>query len=163
MPDRDAAAQQAVSAQAATWGLAPLAARRAIIGAMTEPDERVDVQLTHDERYMLQRGLGEWGGPAHCSNALAVAMGFADRPDMRVQRRRISDELEARQPLSRLDWSRTLMATEIVFASEVVGAASDWLTTTGMDDIRSIEVLRSLQNKLSRYVGLIDPGLGPPK
>jgi hypothetical protein len=31
---------------------------------MTNPGELVDFQLTDEERYMLGRGLGEWGGPA---------------------------------------------------------------------------------------------------
>jgi hypothetical protein len=80
---------------------------------------------------------------------MAVAIGFADEPDLRAQGRRVRAELNARRPLSRWDWTRTLLATEIVFASEVMGAASDWLTTTGLDDARSIKLLRSLQRKLS--------------
>jgi hypothetical protein len=41
---------------------------------MRDPSELVDVQLTHDERHMLHRGLAEWGGPASCTNAMAIAM-----------------------------------------------------------------------------------------
>jgi hypothetical protein len=116
---------------------------------MKDPGGLIDFQLTDDERKMLCRGLAEWGGPAHCTDAMAVAMGFADVPDLLAQGYRIMNELGARRPLSRWDWTRTLLATEIVFASDVMGSGWDWFTTTGLDDVRSIKLLRSLQRKMS--------------
>jgi hypothetical protein len=116
--------------------------------AVADPGARVDFQLTDDERLMLRHGLIEWGGPARCTDELAVAMGFADAADLLAQGERIRAELDAGRPLSRWDWTRALLATEIVFASDVLGAACDWQTVTGLDDARSMAVLRSLQHKL---------------
>ena len=106
---------------------------------------------------MLDRGLVEWGGPARCTDAMAVGMGFADVQDLFAQADRILGELVAGRPLSRWDWSRTLLATEIVFASNVMGSGTDWTDTTGLDDVRSIQVLRGLQRKLSGIVVPIGP------
>jgi hypothetical protein len=126
---------------------------------VADPDEVVDVELTGDERFMLGRGLAEWGGPAYCTDAMAVAMGFANVRDLLAQKDRIRAELAAGRPLPRWDWSRTLLATEIVFASDMVGSGWDWSTTTGLDDVRSIQLLRGLQRKLSKAGALVM--LGP--
>jgi hypothetical protein len=124
---------------------------------VADPDEVVGVELTGEERFMLDRGLVEWGGPARCTDAMAVAMGFADVGDLFAQADRILGELDAGRPLSRWDWSRTLLATEIVFASNVMGSGADWTDTTGLDDARSIQVLRGLQRKLAGIVVPIGP------
>jgi len=119
----------------------------------------VEVDLTSDERDVLNRGLLEWGGPARCTDALAIAMGFENVADLAVQQRRLLGSLEAREPLSRWDWTRILFATEIVFASDVVGSGVEWPITTGLDDARTLEVLRDLQRKLvSATVRIGPPG-----
>ena len=84
-------------------------------------------------------------------------MGFADVRDLFAQADRILAELDAGRPLTRWDWSRTLLATEIVFASDVMGSGVEWPTTTGLDDVRSIQVLRGLQRKLAGIVVSIGP------
>ena len=117
----------------------------------------VEVDLTSDERDVLNRGLLEWGGPARCTDALAIAMGFENVADLAVQRRRLLGSLEAREPLSRWDWTRILFATEIVFASDVVGSGVEWPITTGLDDARTLEVLRDLQRKLGSATVRIGP------
>lgn len=50
--------------------------------------------------------------------------------------------------MSRTDWTRALLASEIVFASDVVGAGVEWPTVTGWSDVETIELLRELQRKL---------------
>jgi hypothetical protein len=115
---------------------------------MADPTEMVAFLLSDEERFLLRCGLVEWGGPASCTNAMAVAMGFASVRDLFSESGRMMAELEARRPLSRWDWSRMLLATEIVFASDVMGSGVEWPTTTGLDDQRSLEVLRGLQRKL---------------
>ncbi len=124
---------------------------------MADPTEMVAFLLSDEERFLLRCGLVEWGGPACCTNAMAVAMGFASVRDLFSESDRMMAELEARRPLSRWDWSRMLLATEIVFASDVMGSGVEWPTTTGLDDQRSLEVLRGLQRKL---VGGLVP-IGP--
>ncbi|GAA3334482.1 hypothetical protein HP467_00430 [Curtobacterium albidum] len=43
---------------------------------------------------------------------------------------------------------RTLLATELVFVSDVVGSGTDWETTTGIRDADALRLLRSLQRKI---------------
>ena len=51
---------------------------------------------------------------------------------------------------SRFDWTRILLATEVVFASSVVGAAMDWPITTGFSDVKTIGLLREIQRKFAQ-------------
>ena len=45
------------------------------------------------------------------------------------------------------DWQRLLLATEVVFASDLIGSGHDWPITTGFADERTIHLLRSIQRK----------------
>lgn len=117
--------------------------------------------LTEEESQLLQQGLLEWTGPARCTEEFAVAMGFAGTEDLYHRGIRIRGALAARQALEPMDWARALLATELAFASEVVGTGYGWATTTGWPDDLTVRVLRSTQLKLIRTVGpLVGRGLG---
>ncbi|MEU7628604.1 hypothetical protein AB0C34_01275 [Nocardia sp. NPDC049220] len=103
------------------------------------------IELLDAEREVLRSGLGEWGGPARCTDALAVVMGFEDVADLFVQARRLRSLLITGEPLSAKDWRRTVVATEFVFASNVFGSGRDWPITTGFSDEETIKILRQLQ------------------
>jgi hypothetical protein len=77
-------------------------------------------------------------------------MGFADVEDLFLQSKRLVPALRKGEPLSRRDWTRALLATEVVFASDVVGSGSDWQATVGWSDEVTIHTLRQLQRKLRR-------------
>ncbi|WP_340684710.1 hypothetical protein LCL61_40995 [Amycolatopsis coloradensis] len=111
------------------------------------------IDLTRDERTVLRCGLAEWGGPAACTDDLAVAMGFKDVPDLFEQARRLRGALADEEPLSASDWRRGLVATEIVFASDVFGSGMDWSITTGFADDETLPILRDLQRKIARALG----------
>lgn len=113
-----------------------------------EPD-LVALQISTDEREVLRAGLREWGGPARCTEEFAVAMGFRSVQDLFDEGRRIGESLAAGLPLSRIDWTRALLATEVVFASNVVGSGLDWEICTGFSDGRTLELLRGLQRRAS--------------
>lgn len=70
---------------------------------VADPGEVVGVELTGEERFMLDPRLVECGGPARCTHAMAVAMGFADVQDLFAQADRILGELGAGRPLTRCD------------------------------------------------------------
>lgn len=110
--------------------------------------EPIAVDLSDDERRLLQWGLIEWGGPARCTEELAIAMGFQSVRDLLTDGYRIADDIEAGKPLTQIDWARALLATEIVFASDVVGSGHDWIDTVGMPDELSLRALRSVQRKI---------------
>jgi hypothetical protein len=108
--------------------------------------------LTDEERHVLARGLAEWGGPAHCTDALAAAMDFESVEVLLEEARRMKLLIRDGQPLSSRDWRRALISTEIVFASDVFGSGCDWSITTGISDEDTIRILRSLQRKIARAV-----------
>lgn len=112
----------------------------------------VDVALTDEERFLLDRGLVEWGGPARCTEAMAIAIGFDSVADLLAEGYRIADDLSKGKPLTRTDWTRALLATEVVFASNVLGSGHDWEATTGIDDASTIRVLRNVQLRLTGVI-----------
>jgi len=113
-----------------------------------DPAQLIQFRLTDEERAVLRAGLYEWGGPAHCTEELARAMGFQGIRDLFDERKRIAVAIVEGQPLSRTDWTRALLATEIVFMSNVIGAGLDWSIATGFSDTRTLEVIRGLQRKI---------------
>jgi hypothetical protein len=64
--------------------LAPLRGSAACgsLTGMADASEIVAFVLTDEERLLLRCGLVEWGGPACCGDAMAVAMGFASVRDL---------------------------------------------------------------------------------
>ncbi len=111
-------------------------------------NERLDILLADDEREVLRSGLLEWAGPARCSPEMAVAMGFESKEDLFRQADRLREALRRKEPLTQQDWVRTLLATEIVFASDVLGSGHDWSVTTGFSDTHTLALLRSIQRKV---------------
>lgn len=129
---------------------------------MSDAEEMIDVALDDRERSFLRSALNEWRGPARCTEELAVAMGFRDLDDFDD---RIEDELlpalRRHDALTRLDWLRVLLASEIAFGSVVLGVALDWPATVGLSDEESLRILRGLQRKIGGQVGhLVGAGFG---
>lgn len=131
-----------------------------IITGMTA-DELVPIELDEDEREVLAHGLTEWGGPARCTEALAVAMDFGSIASLFEHVVRLRPLLRTGQPLTARDWRRVLISAEIVFASDVFGSGWDWQSTTGFRDDETIRLLRSLQRKIARAARIHE--LPPPE
>ncbi|WP_327040992.1 hypothetical protein OG400_26840 [Micromonospora ureilytica] len=113
----------------------------------------VAVDLTADERFLLSRGLGEWGGPASPTEDFARAMGFDSKEDLwRGEGRRLREALDSGGSLTRSQWRKALLALEIVFSSDVIGSGCDWSITTGISDEETIKLLRVVQRKLGRVI-----------
>jgi hypothetical protein len=118
---------------------------------MSENDDmELCADLTDQERDLLARGVIEWAGPARCTEELALAMGFASVADLFLHSKAMIDAIQTKSPLTPRDWTRLLLLTEIVFASDVVGSGRDWPTTTGLGDAESLALLRSVQRKIRR-------------
>jgi hypothetical protein len=56
--------------------------------------------------------------------------------------------LESDEPLSRRDWRRVVVLTELIFGSDTFGAGVEWGTVTGRDEVADLALLRELQRKL---------------
>ncbi|MGI8667207.1 MAG: hypothetical protein ACR2N4_14465 [Jatrophihabitans sp.] len=110
--------------------------------------ELVEVDLDDGQVELLQAALFEWGGSAKATNKLAQSMGFTDADDLFHGAQRLCEAIRNRQPLSRRDWTRTLIATEVVFASDVLGSGVEWSIVTGLNDSESLAVLRTIQRRL---------------
>jgi len=118
------------------------------------PEDRVTVDLPHEQRYLMIRALMQWGGAARPTDTLARAMGFANDEAIHREGRRIWLALAEHEPMSKSDWARALVATEFVFASSYYGAALDWEAVTDWGDEQTLSLLRALQRSL---VGLRAP------
>ncbi len=106
------------------------------------------IELECDELAVLLRGLGQWGGPASTSDAVAALLGLTDATTMTHEIRRIGGVLRVSQDLQAREWHMALAATEIVFISDRYGAGVEWETVTGFDDSHTVRVIRRLQRKL---------------
>jgi hypothetical protein len=120
--------------------------------ARRTPDDSVKISavppdLTDEERDLLDAGLIHWGGPARMTDQLAAAIGFVSADAFYNEEEEIRRRIE-RGNYSALDARRALAATEIVFASDVVGAGVEWEIVTGLTDQETLRTLRGLQRKL---------------
>jgi hypothetical protein len=113
------------------------------------------VELTEDERAMLRWGLLDWGGPASPTDALVRVMGFESIADLHDNSRRIAESVWTGAGLSRRDWTRALVATEFVWASDVFGSGLESVHTFGYSDEEAVVILRSVQRKLRKAEALI--------
>jgi hypothetical protein len=121
---------------------------REISWSDVRPDEIVALDLPDVQRELMMKGLMEWAGPARPTDTLARAMGYAD-PDKLIEGcYRLRTALGEKQEMSKRNWARGLVATEIVFASRYYGAAGEWALTTGWSDEFTLRVLRNLQRSL---------------
>jgi hypothetical protein len=116
-------------------------------------EELVAVDLSDEEWNLLFQGVLQLGGPTALDDAISRAIGYRDTSELRDQWSTLLAEVKARRPLSPRDWRRAQIATEITFASEYYGAASDWETCSMLDDATSIRLLRQVQRKLIATVG----------
>jgi hypothetical protein len=120
-------------------------------------DQLLVVDLTEDERAMLRWGLLDWGGPASPTDALVQVMGFESIADLHQSARRIAESVWTGKALSRRDWTRALVATEFVWASDVYGSGLDSIHTLGFSDAEAVATLRAAQRKL-RKAGALTRG-----
>ncbi|WP_104091921.1 hypothetical protein [Arthrobacter sp. GMC3] len=113
-----------------------------------DTEQKVAIGLTEDERSVLFQGLGQWGGPAKGTEAMAIAIGFSGTSDLYRDGFRIAADIRSGSPLTIVDWHRAVLATEIMFASDVVGAGLEWHGITGWDDATTLHLLRAVQLKV---------------
>lgn len=125
-----------------------------------DPHEMLLIDLDEVERRLLRGGIVEWGGPARCTEEMAIAMGFDSVQDLFDSTGRLAGAITAGTAMTAADWLRVLLATEIVFASNTVGSGHDWAITTGLSDAESLAALRSVQRKLGGIGNLLGVAFG---
>ena len=88
------------------------------------------------------------------TDEIAHLLGFTDVDALDREGRVLARRIESGQALEPSDWRRALLAAEIVFASDLLGAGVDRSITTRFADEESIRLLRSLQRKPARVARL---------
>ena len=68
------------------------------------PTDILSPDLNDAERQLLRRGITEWGGPARCTEEMAVAMGFQSVRDLFDSKDRLVESIESGTALTALDW-----------------------------------------------------------
>jgi hypothetical protein len=81
------------------------------------------------------------------TDEVAATIGFESASAFYADAERL-ERAAKRGQLSPTDARRVLLATEIVFASDVIGAGVEWETVTGLSDVETLRLLRGLQRKL---------------
>lgn len=71
---------------------------------------------------------------------MAKASGFSGTSDLFRDGHRIAADIRPASHLSIADWHRALLATEIIFASDVVGAGLEWHGATGWDNVTTLRL-----------------------
>jgi len=89
------------------------------------------VELTEQERYLLTRGLRQWGGPADATDEVARVIGFTSVDELDEHGARIATALGAGQALTKPDWTAAVVATEIAFVSHSLLPADKRLSVEG--------------------------------
>jgi hypothetical protein len=113
------------------------------------PLDLLDISLAEEERYVLTSALLEWGGSApRPTLELVNVMGFETVSIFDTERKRLRDDIEQGKPMTRFDWQRASVATEICFASDVFGSGLDWSIVGRLSDEETIRVLRSFRRKI---------------
>ena len=107
--------------------------------------------LDPDELDLIRHALAEWSGPAHSTDDLARAMGFADTAALEASMKSLQAKLNLSQALRPHEWLQLQLATEFVVGSDIFGSGVEWPTTSGLDDALSIRILRNVQRKLIRF------------
>ena len=75
-------------------------------------------------------------------------MGFASMDQLCAEAQVLTSTLRRSEPLCFRDWTRALVATELAFASAVLGTGPDVWGTSGGSDKHRLAVLTRLQSKV---------------
>lgn len=113
-------------------------------------NDLIAIDLSEGERRLMYHGLNEYSGLAQYRKRMLVPLfGTSDIEEFNALIYRPRDAVEKAEPLSDLDWTRTLLLTEISWGSDLLGAGTDF--GTNIDDLDALPLSRSLQYKISNY------------
>jgi hypothetical protein len=118
---------------------------------MTDSSHLVAIELTDDERDFIQQTLEQWALSAASTPFPFQVLGLSTWEEFGLLTGRLERAVVAGEPLTDLDWARTLFLTEITWASNLVGSGLDFATVSRFADTAAVALLRSLQRKISTY------------
>src|SRR4051812_26024030 len=98
-----------------------------------DPTDLVEVRLAPAELSLIEAALLELGGTASGTTMRSILTGARSEPDSYRERDRLLGLIRGRMPMTRADWTRVQLFTELAFASDIVGAGVEWHIVTGFD------------------------------
>ncbi len=114
---------------------------------MTAEDHRIEIALDDDERDLMASAINEYGLAAQGAvELLPPLVGKLTQQAWWDYINPLIDSVDAREPLTDLDWARALLLTEFAFGSDMVANARRF--SFGGEE-RLVLFLRSLQDKIS--------------
>jgi hypothetical protein len=112
-------------------------------------DEFTNFPIEPDLLHLLNDGVGYWAdGPLDASDEVANVFDCQDARDMATVLLQLHTQLNQGQALTMRDLMRALLATELAWASAVLGDPTDWENITGRSDGQTLAGLRRLQEGL---------------
>lgn len=114
----------------------------------------VSIELSDAESDYLTTGLVEWGGPVAMTDPLARVIGFDDAAQFyQFAREMVGRVAGARMvSLTRDEWRSVLIASEINFASDVLGTGTEWEDFSAFTEEETLLAMRTLQRKLAPHI-----------
>jgi hypothetical protein len=114
------------------------------------------IDLEDDERLLMVHGLNEYFKSAKKGVPfLASLFGATTDSEFRALIWRLLEAIENKEPLSKLDWTRALVLTEICWASDLVGSGLAFAAHFRDEDVipmlRYIQRLTAHPNRLSAF------------
>ncbi|QIK62860.1 hypothetical protein G7068_06340 [Leucobacter viscericola] len=100
---------------------------------------------------MLRQGVIQWGGPARCTDDVARVIGYSSSREFYEDQDRLVDLVSSQKCIEDLDFRRLVLATEIVFVSDLLGAGVEWETVSGLSDEETLTMLREMQRESYRF------------
>lgn len=113
------------------------------------------VTLDPLELEILGAGLTDWGVPAGPIRVAELILGYASAEECINDLAAMRSLLPSGGPLTKLQWTRVLLAAELVFASAVVGSRLEWNTIHNGWDGEWFAALDRLQTKVPYDVNLL--------
>jgi hypothetical protein len=119
---------------------------------MTASSDLVAVDLTADQRAFVVKALHQWRPEWSMSTSGKPfpfqALGLSSAEELRELAARLADAIEHEQPLTDVDWARTLFLTECCWASDLIGLGEYFSAATGLSDADALSALRRMQRVL---------------
>lgn len=103
--------------------------------------------LTSRHRTLLRQGVIQWGGPAQCTDDIARVLGYPDSVAFFADQSRLLTLLNSSDVIGKTDLRCAILATEIVFVSDIIGAGIEWATVSGFSDEETLQILREAQRE----------------
>jgi hypothetical protein len=119
---------------------------------MTGSSDLVTVDLTDEQRTFVVKALHQWRPQWSLSTTGKPfpfqALSLSSAEELSELALRLAEAVEREQPLTDLDWARTLFLVECCWGSSLIGLGRYFSAATGLSDADALSALRRIQDKI---------------